>query len=169
MSKTSNNHDVIARIYAPSDRDGCLALFNGNVPAFFFPSDRGDFEDFLDRQAIECSYQVLERNGRIVGCGGIYVENDGLTAGLCWGMVDKELQGTGLGRMLAELRLRSAAATPGVLQVKLSTSQLTQGFYALLGFQVSQITRDGYGPGLDRWDMLLRLDGNQRQIWQARS
>lgn len=167
MRKTLNNHGVIARTYAPSDRDDCLALFDGNVPAFFAPSERRDFEHFLARQAMEGAYQVLERDGRVVGCGGLAIEKDGMTAGLCWGMVDRELQGIGLGRMLTELRLRSAAAIPGVMQVRLDTSQHTQGFYALLGFQVLRITQDGYGPGLDRWDMLLRIDDNQRQIWDA--
>lgn len=167
MPQTPNNHSVIARAYVPSDQAACLALFDGNVPTFFLPSERQDFADFLAQQTKKWPYQVLERDGRIVGCGGFAVEPDGSTAALCWGMVDSALHGTGLGRILTEARLRSAAATPGVLRVRLDTSQHTQGFYARFGFEVLEVTQDGYGPGLDRWDMLLRFDDRQPQFWQT--
>lgn len=169
MLKTSDRHDVMARAYAPSDEGACLGLFDGNVPAFFSLSERRDFERFLARQATEWQYLVLERAGRIVGCGGLAIEKDGLTASLCWGMIDRDLHRTGLGRILAEARLRLAAITPGIVRVRLDTSQHTQGFYALFGFEVLNITQDGYGSGLDRWDMLLRLDDEQRRIWQEGS
>lgn len=167
MFKSSNNHGVVARTYMPPDQHACLGLFDGNVPAFFSLSERQDFEQFLSGQALEQPYHVLECDGRIVGCGGLIVEEDGITAGLCWGMVDRQLQGPGLGRALTELRLRSAAAIPGVMQVRLDTSQHTHGFYARFGFEALNITQDGYGPGLDRWDMLLRFDEHQGLIWQA--
>lgn len=72
-------------------------------------------------------------------------------------MVARELQGTGLGKMLTTARLRAAQTTPGVAQVRIDTSQHTQGFYRRFGFTVEKIVPDGYGPGLDRWDMLLRF------------
>lgn len=144
------------RAYRPADRAQCLALFDCNVPRFFAASERPDFERFLDRHD-GGSYQVLEREGFVVGCGGFAVEEDGKTASLCWGMVDRTLHGTGLGRILTEARLLAAAAMPGVVQVRLDTSQHTQGFYARFGFETVSVSRDGYGPGLDRWDMMLRL------------
>lgn len=150
------------RPYARSDQASCLALFDGNVPVFFAASERQDFARFLEQDALNWSYQALERNGHIVACGGFAVEKDGKTASLCWGMVDRGLQGTGLGSALTQARLGAAAGTPGVTQVRLDTSQHTQGFYARFGFQVEAITQDGYGPGLDRWEMRLPFDGKQR-------
>lgn len=164
MFKAADTHSVVARPYTPSDQHACLDLFDGNVPVFFSPSERLEFEQFLSGQALKQPYQVLECDGRIAGCGGLIIEEDGITAGLCWGMVDRQLQGMGLGRALTELRLRSAAAIPGVIQVRLDTSQHTQGFYARFGFEALNVTPDGYGPGLDRWDMLLRLDEHQHSI-----
>ncbi|MGE7414149.1 GNAT family N-acetyltransferase [Methylobacterium tarhaniae] len=158
MRDTSTNRIVTARAYAPSDRDACLALFDGNRIPFFTDADRAMFEAFLAGLAVAWGYQVLERDGRVVACGGCTVEADGTRAGFCWGMVDRGLQGTGLGTRLTDLRLRAAAAIPGVTQVRLDTSQLTQGFYARFGFRPVSVTPDGYGPGLDRWDMVLRLD-----------
>ncbi|WP_218647408.1 GNAT family N-acetyltransferase [Sphingobium lactosutens] len=132
-------------------------MFDGNVPVFFAASERQDFVRFLEQDAINSSYLVIERNGRVVACGGLAFEKDGKTASLCWGMVDRGLQKTGLGNALTQARLTVAAAKPGVIQIRLDTSQHTQGFYARFGFQTERITQEGYGPGLDRWDMLLSL------------
>jgi predicted GNAT family N-acyltransferase len=93
-----------------------------------------------------------------VACGGCTVAADGTTAGFCWGMVDRALQGTGLGTLLTQARLRVAMAAPGVTRIRLDTGQHSQGFYARFGFRPVAVTPDGDGPGLDRWDMMLRLD-----------
>ena len=151
-----SNADVI-RAYAASDREACLRLFDGNVPDFFVASERQDFMHFLEREGLGRSYLVITRAGRIVACGGYAIESDGVTASLAWGMVDRVLQRSGLGSRLTEARLRAARSVPGVMQVRLDTSQHTQGFYARFGFQVIAIRKDGYAPELDRWDMLLRF------------
>lgn len=155
---TDQQADInLVRGYRSSDRDACLALFRGNVPDFFAASEEAQFAGFLDRQAAKCAYQVIVRDGHIVACGGHVTESDGITASFCWGMVERGRHRTGLGRLLTEARLRAARATPGVRQVRLDTSQHTQGFYARFGFETVAVVKDGYDPGLDRWDMLLRL------------
>lgn len=147
----------ILRSYMPADLCGCLKVFEGNVPRFFNAAERYDFANFLDKRVAAWSYQVIEQDGRIVACGGLAVVANGSSAGLCWGMVSEELHGTGLGSLLTAARLEAARAIPGVERVLLDTSQHTQGFYLRFGFVVQEIVPDGYGPGLDRWDMLLRL------------
>ena len=42
---------------------------------------------------------------------------------------------------------------PG-LEQRLATSQLTYGFYEKLGFQTTKVTENGFGPGIDRYDMV---------------
>ena len=149
---------ILSRTYRPEDMAGCLALFDSNVPLFFDESEREGFVGFLNDQALRWPYQVIERDGRIVGCGGHAVDADGGSVTLCWGMVDKGLHGQGLGRVLTEARIAAARATPGVLRVRLCTSQHTQGFYARFGFAAEKITPDGFAPGIDRWDMALTLE-----------
>lgn len=56
------------RPYAASDRDACLALFDGNTPRFFDPSERAGFAAWLE--ASTQPYLLIERSGRIVACGG---------------------------------------------------------------------------------------------------
>lgn len=148
---------ILSRPYRPEDMAGCLALFDSNVPLFFDESEREGFVGFLNDQALRWPYQVIERGGRIVGCGGHAVEADGVSVALCWGMVDNSLHGQGLGRALTEARIAAARATPGIRRITLCTSQHTQGFYARFGFEAETVTPDGFAPGIDRWDMVLKL------------
>lgn len=148
----------IIRPYRQADEAACLRLFDGNTPAFFSPDERDDFRRFLGAHALDWHYQVIEREGRIVACGGHAIGRDGESAEFCWGMVDRGLQRTGLGRLLTRARLRAARAVPGVRRIRLDTSQHTQGFYARFGFEVERVVPDGYDAGLDRWEMVLVLD-----------
>lgn len=54
----------------------------------------------------------------------------------------------------------------GVTRAVLDTSQFTAPFYARLGFQEVRRTPNGYGPGLDRVDMVVDLtDSTGGQSW----
>lgn len=146
---------IVARPYRTEDRTACLALFDSNTPRFFDPSELAGFERFLDE--LVWPYQVIERDGRVVACGGHAVEPDGLTASLCWGMVENGLHGQGLGRALTEARLTAASAEPGVSRVRLDTGQHTTGFYERFGFVIEAVIPNGYAPGSHRHEMVLRL------------
>ena len=147
---------VRVRDYSPTDRDGCLAVFDTNVPEFFTPDERDEFDAFLG--ALPGPYVVLvDDDGEIVGCGGHAVEPGTTTADLCWGMVRRGRQGRGLGRLLTDARLERIRTDATVTAVKLNTSQHTRGFYERLGFVTERVVPDGFSPGLDRCDMRLDL------------
>ena len=146
--------DTTVRPCRPVDFAACLALFDGNVPQFFAESERAEFADFL-RDHDHLPYLVIEQGGAVVACGGVDV-----TAGrgcLTWGMVDRSRQGQGLGRALTTARLDLLRSRPEVREVAIETSQHTAGFYEGFGFQVTRVTPDGFGPGLDRVDIVLPL------------
>ncbi len=145
------------RPFALADRGACLEIFDSNVPGFFDPEERLGYERFLDERANGCGYLVIERDGNLVGCGGIVVEEDGCTASFCWGMVKKNYHRSGLGRLLTNARLQTAKQQVGVTRVVLNTSQHTVNFYRRFGFQTINTIRNGYGPGLDRYDMTLAI------------
>jgi predicted GNAT family N-acyltransferase len=150
--------EPVLRPYSLRDLAACLAIFDGNAPRFFAPGERADFAGFLEALPhADQPYLVLERDGQVIGCGGLSIEPEKRQASLSWGMVARPHHGTGLGARLTAGRLALARATPGIDAVVIETSQHTQGFYARLGFAVRQVTPDGFGPGLDRWDMLLPL------------
>jgi len=147
---------MLIRPYQSTDAEACMSLFDSNVPDYFAPSERADFESFLQRDAQSCAYQLIEQDGRVVACGGLSIRPDGV-AGFCWGMVERSLQRQGLGRQLSLARLQQARQNPNVKRVELSTSQHTQAFYAQLGFGVTRVVVDGPGPGLDAVEMTLML------------
>lgn len=147
------------RPYRASDRDSCLALFDGNTPRFFDLSERAGFAAWLDTSTHP--YLVIERivdgDARIVACGGHALDAGGAVASLCWGMVAQDVHGQGLGRALTQARLDAIRAMPQVARVTMNTSQHTQQFYARFGFEPVKVTPDGFGPGIDQWDMMLQL------------
>ena len=137
---------ILSRTYRPEDMAGCLALFDSNTPRFFDVSEREGFVGFLEDQALRWPYQVIERDGRIVGCGGHAVEADGVSVTLCWGMVDNSLHGQGLGRVLMDLAVEQARAA-GYARLRLYTHERmvrNQAIYARAGFaETHRVTENG--------------------------
>ncbi|HDS1579222.1 TPA: GNAT family N-acetyltransferase [Stenotrophomonas maltophilia] len=140
------------RLFQPTDTSACLSIFDGNVPDYFAREERTDFERFLREHAAACTFQVIEHDGRIVACGGLWRRGDG-SAAFCWGMVERALHRQGFGRELALARLQQADHEPSITRITLNTSQHTQGFYARLGFQVTRVVSNGHGAGIDAVEM----------------
>ena len=148
--------DVRVRLYDAADLDACLRIFDSNVPASFTPLERAAFETFL--RDLPGPYFVLEdRDGALIGCGGYAVTPHSRTADLCWGMIARHRQGTGLGRRLTEERLARIVNDPLIEEVALRTSQHTRAFYERRGFITERIVADGIAPGLDECHMRLRI------------
>jgi ribosomal protein S18 acetylase RimI-like enzyme len=121
---------------------------------FFATSEQADYREFLDE--LPGPYLVvLGDDGTIIACGGYAVSEGSRRADLCWGMVRREDQRRGIGRLLLEERLRRIAAEPSVGSVRLDTSQHTRAYYEKAGFRVDRVVPDGYAPGYDRYDMTL--------------
>ncbi len=144
--------DLHAREYTSDDRTSCLTIFDSNYPKFFAEEERAMFSDWLD-QPDRASYQVIELDGRVVACGGIYHDDGKGQTGLAWGMVHSELHGQGIGRFLTRIRVEQMTAQFPELTQHLGTSQHTFQFYEKMGFAVTKVTTDGFGPGIDRYDM----------------
>jgi RimJ/RimL family protein N-acetyltransferase len=151
-------HDIVARLFRPEDFAACLAIFDSNVPKFFAAEERAEFIHHLQNMTIEdYPYIVLMRGGKVVACGGLFLDWKNRQANLCWGMVDRPLHGQGLGSELTEVRLDFAQGLSGFDRLILETSQHTRGFYEGFGFVVLDIVPDGFAAGLDRVEMALRL------------
>lgn len=152
---------IVIRPYLPKDRAACEHVFRSNVPRWFCDHELAEFLKFLD--AGECPYFVIERAGEIVACGG-YGRRPGIdVADLCWGMVARHCHGRGLGARLLRRRLQFIAADNAFRGVRLSTSQLTEGFYERFGFVTVERTKNGISPGLDKIEMRLDLESGLRK------
>ena len=144
------------RTFQHRDRDGCLEIFDSNVPRFFRPHERPEFEAFL--RALPGPYLVLmDGSGSTVACGGYAITEDSGVADLCWGMVRQDEHGNGYGRALAEARIAQLRADSRVQAIALQTSHHTATFYERLGFRTTRTVADGYGPGLHRHDLIMEV------------
>jgi GNAT superfamily N-acetyltransferase len=149
---------ITQRPYALTDQAACLAIFDANTPRFFAPTERRDFADHLDTCFDpDTPYMVLIENGALIACGGLSRPPGSPIATLTWGMVHPARHGQGIGQQLLDTRLALAYSLPGLTHLTLATTQGTSGFYLRAGFTLTGITKDGFAPGLDRWDMALTL------------
>lgn len=151
--------DLALRDWREADRAACLALFDGNTPDFFDPGERDDFVSWLDSVAAgdhPCRVIVHPRAG-VVACGGIYRDGHEASAALSWGMVARDWQRRGLGRMLLRDRIALARTLPGLHCLTLTTSQHSRAFYQAEGFVLRRILPGGIAPGLDGCDMVFQL------------
>lgn len=142
---------AILRAYCPADRSACLKLFDSNIPEFFRPHERAEFENWLNAPG---EYLVIENAGEMVACGGVWQE--GNRAGLAWGIVARHQHRQGFGTVLLLARLKRLREL-GARQVDLNTMPHTAPFFERYGFQVTRNTPDGYGLGQDRVDMVCDL------------
>ena len=142
------------RPYTAADRDGCLAVFDSNTPDFFAPSERADYEKFLDSQ--DGSYFVMENEGRLLGCGGYALDNQ-TQGSLIWGMIHRDWHRNGLGRYLLYYRMKKMTDSGTLQVVRLDTSQRTAPFFEKQGFRAMDVVKDGYAPGLDKVEMLKKV------------
>jgi GNAT superfamily N-acetyltransferase len=143
------------RPYLHPDRAACLGVFESNVPEYFAPAERSLFEAFLDDP--DCPYFVMEHDDAIVGCGGYALAQQDGIASMVWGMVRRDSHKLGLGRFLLLYRLREIGKTGGIQMVRLDTSQKAEPFFRKQGFKATGLIKDGYGPGLDRVEMVMKL------------
>ncbi len=154
MESSPRTMNLSFRDYSPADREGCLDLFDSNIPEFFSESEREDFIHFLDRLPGRYGV-VVDSNGRIVGCGGIATSRtDPHGADFTWGMVHRSLHRQGIGRFLTRERLVWVDQMPAIASVYLDTSHLTEEFYEKFGFRTVKRIPNGYREGLDRCDMV---------------
>jgi len=156
MESSSRALNLTFRDYTPADRQGCLDVFDSNIPEYFSASEREDFADFLSRLPGRYGV-VVDAEGRIVGCGGVArSRTNPQGADLTWGMVHQSLHRQGIGRILTRARLAWAESMGPVSVVYLNTSHLTEGFYETFGFRTVKRIPNGYREGLDRCDMEWR-------------
>lgn len=149
------------RNYTASDRDACRAIFVSNMPTFFAPEELVDFDDWLDGYRKKDvsddtvdAYFVLENDGRLLACGGFFLELSSRLATMTWGMVANDQHGKGYGRQLLLYRIEQIRTILPDATIALDTSQHAYRFFGKLGFSVQKVTPNGYAKGLDRYDMI---------------
>jgi GNAT superfamily N-acetyltransferase len=135
--------------YDGSHREACLALFDANSPQWFHPTERPGYEAILDQPP--GPYLVACHGSRLIAAGG-WAGNR-----IYWLMVDPAAQGQGVGRFLVLYLLREIGRA-GHATAALGTTPAVTGFYEKFGFRSVERIADGYAPGMDRVEMVKKMD-----------
>lgn len=149
------------RAYEQTDRERCLAIFEGNTPLYFASHEVAEFAKFLNTP--NCAYYVVERNNELVGCGGFWIKPEEKKAALVWGMVRSDRQKIGAGSFLLLSRLQEVALAVPDCTIHLDTSQHAFQFFEKYGFEVQKFIENHYAKDLHRYDMILKLDAERRR------
>ena len=131
----------------------CISLFKTNTPDFFDYSEQRLFENYLLKKDIQY-YVLFNDDHRIVAAGGYGYNRQTKTVDLTWGMVDRNYHKNGFGRCLTNYRLQKITTEHPKSDVLLNTTQHTFMFYEKFGFKTTNITKDYYASGLNRYDMI---------------
>ena len=136
-----------------SGRVGLLQIFDANVPQAFAPNERADFEAFLDSRPQ--NYWCVLYGGSLVGAFGVTVLGSG-HASLNWILLSPKHHGLGLGmRMINHARL--VAQKAGCHVMTIAASHVSAPYFERFGAHAQIRTRNGWGPGMDRVDMVMTL------------
>lgn len=145
--------NITFRPYRDADRQACISIFDANCPEFFAPNERQEFEEFLER--ISGDYAVCEVDGEVLGAFGLFVDSENMKR-LNWILLDPQTQGIGVGSMIME-RVIQLGRTTQTKVVKIAASHKSAPFFARFGASSTSLTKNGWGPGMDRVDMELPL------------
>ena len=76
---------------------------------------------------------------------------------LSWGLVHRKHHNKGDGTYLIKYRLNQIKKYYSDIKICLYTSQYTHQFFKKFGFKINKISKNSYGEGLDKYDMVLKL------------
>ena len=148
------NQSVI-RPYEKNDKSLLIDLLRLNTPKYFGVGEENDFVQYLDSE-IEF-YFVIEKNHRIVGCGGINLNIEKQFGIISWGMIHPDFFGQKLGSQLLEHRISFLKNNYNLQKIIVRTSQLVFAFYQKHGFELKEIHPDFWSKGLDMYLMEMEL------------
>ena len=144
---------VTFRGYLSTDKAACLELFDANCPEYFAPNERKDYENFL--AANPENYELCFVARPLVGAFGL-MHDGAVDRNLRWVLLEPSSQGLGIGAMIME-RVILNASESGARVVNIAASHKSVPFFAKFVSTKVTVTANGWGPGLDRDDMVLSL------------
>ena len=133
----------------------CIKIIQSNTPKYILPSEQFDYKNFLLKK--NKRYFVFFKVNDLVACGGYGVNKTRTKAVLSWGLVHRKHHKKGYGTQLLKYRLNQIKKYHSDIEVCLDTSQHTYPFFEKFDFKIKSISKNGYGEGLDKYDMFLRL------------
>jgi len=134
------------RTYTPSDLDECLKVFRSNIPTYFSEKEVPGFIESLNDPLLD---------GKTIGFGGIWVNEERRVARLCFGTIHRDYQKRGYGQVLWERRYKRIQSYGFVDKIEHETGDGTYKFFERFGFVTKRIDKDPIQIGIDFYQMEL--------------
>jgi len=150
-----NVEELTIRAFKEADSFTLLHILKGLIPEYFAESEYNDLQDYLAGGKED--YFVVCLGESIIAAGGINYFPDDNIARLSWDLVDKKYHGKGVGRLLAQFRLKKLSDSNDFERIEVRTSQFACGFYASLGFVEKFRTSNYWGEGIHLVHMEMYL------------
>jgi [ribosomal protein S18]-alanine N-acetyltransferase len=148
----NNTNEVFTiREYNYEDKTSLVDLLELNIPKYFAPEEKADFNYYLDHERE--LYYVLLFNDKIVGGGGINFADDHTTGKISWDILHPDYQGKSLGTKLLKHRINKILSFENILKITVRTSQLAYRFYEKQGFELFEKVKDFWAEGFDLYHM----------------
>lgn len=145
--------NIIFRPYASADRSVCLGLFDASCPEYFAPNERIDYAEFLDANPF--GYELCLTEDKVAGAFGLS-EHGLQQKSLNWILLNPHSQGLGIGSVIMS-RISAVALDSGASLINIAASHKSSPFFAKFGaIEIAHID-NGWGSGMHRVDMELRL------------
>ncbi len=141
--------------YSSEHKNDLINLIRLNTPRYFDVSEEIELIKYLDSQTED--YYVVEKDEKIIGCGGINYEVDKNSAFISWDIIHPDYQGKGIGKELLEFRINKIKTMGLYSQIIVRTSQFTFKFYGKAGFKLIEIVKDYWAKGFNLYYMELKL------------
>ena len=122
---------------------------------YFDQSEEGDFVSYLDGEVED--YFVYEKEGQLVGAGGINYFYANKLARISWDMVHPDCQGMGIGQQLTKFRIEHIKKNGSIDTIQVRTTQVVWKFYEKMGFGLEQTKKDFWADGFDLYDMKMSI------------
>lgn len=134
--------------------DNCLELFDENCPQYFAESERGDYIAFLKASPLD--YYIGVNDGCVASAFGITSTAATLRTRLSWILVSTHFKGTGVGAKMMDYSME-ASLKKEALVIDIAASHLSAPFFAKFGAQELNRTPNGWGLGMHKVDMEIKL------------
>jgi len=146
---------TLIRPYKKEDKNQLLDILKKNAPTYFDPNEIEDFEAYLIQN--QSTYLTLEHDSKIVGGAGYFVNSNDRSGRVTWIFFHPDYTQLGLGTNVMNHCLKLLKSDARVEKLVVTTSQLAFRFFEKFGYELQQVEKDHWGPGLDLYLMERQL------------
>tara|TARA_B110000263_G_C15260293_1_gene488508 strand:+ start:878 stop:1327 length:450 start_codon:yes stop_codon:yes gene_type:complete len=141
--------------YNESNFEACLSLFDKNCPKFFAVNERNDYIHYLKSKPPD--YKIIFSNKEIIAAFGFKIDTALNRARLSWIIVAPLSKNNGIGTEIME-NIKKIALINKLFTIDIAASHLSAPFFKKFGAIEIKIIEDGWGKGMHRVNMKLKLD-----------